>query len=131
MNPDHAVGGLAAADLSGMLTTCLAYWQGVPADIAASETGLIVLVFGAVAGIAQALTRGQRGSNSTSSATVRERRTSTKAIVFCFLSFVVCLPAGGCALPGRPVAGFAASDLATAQAIATATAGGDGQGAQC
>jgi hypothetical protein len=59
MNPDHAVGGLAATGLSGMLTTCLAYWQGVPADVAASEAGLIVLALGAVAGIVQALARGR------------------------------------------------------------------------
>ena len=35
----------------------------------------------------------------------------------------------GCALPGRPVAGIAAGDLATAQAIAKA--GGDARGATC
>jgi hypothetical protein len=39
------------------------------------------------------------------------------------------LALAGCALPGRPVASLAASDLANAQAIAKA--GGDSQGAQC
>jgi hypothetical protein len=39
------------------------------------------------------------------------------------------LALGGCALPGRPVAGLAAADLASAQAIAKA--GGDTQGTQC
>jgi hypothetical protein len=52
-----------------------------------------------------------------------------RAIVFCFLPLIAGLLPAGCALPGRPVAGLAASDLATAQAIATA--GGDGRGAQC
>jgi hypothetical protein len=55
MNSSHAVGGLAATGLSGMLTTVLAYWQDVPADVAASEAGLIVLALGAIVGIGQAL----------------------------------------------------------------------------
>ncbi len=55
MNSDHAVGGLAATGLSGMLTAVLAYWQGVPADVAASEAGLAVLTLGAIAGLVQAL----------------------------------------------------------------------------
>jgi hypothetical protein len=55
MNSDHAVGGLAATGLTGMLTTVLAYWQGVPADVAASEAGLAVLALGGIAGLVQAL----------------------------------------------------------------------------
>jgi hypothetical protein len=41
----------------------------------------------------------------------------------------IAIALAGCALPGRPVAGIAAGDLAAAQAIAKA--GGDSQGAQC
>jgi hypothetical protein len=57
MNGSHVIGTVAGGGATGMLTTVLAYFQGVPADVAASEAGLIVLALGALAGIVQAWIR--------------------------------------------------------------------------
>jgi hypothetical protein len=57
MNRDHVVAGIGGAGGTGMLTTVLAYFQGVPADVAASEAGLIVLALGGLAGLVQILMR--------------------------------------------------------------------------